>query len=184
MASGPITAGQIDAETMETVTDFIFLGSKITADDDCSHGIKRCLLLGKKATTNLDIILKSRDVALPTKVCIVKAIVFPIVMYGCESWTKKKVDRWGNDGFELWCWRRLFRVPRTAKITTQSILKEISPEYSLERLMRSWSSNTLATWCKELTPWKRPWCWEILRAGGEGDNRGWDSWMASLIQWA
>ena len=93
MASGPITAGQIDAETMETVTDFIFLGSKITADDDCSHGIKRCLLLGKKATTNLDIILKSRDVALPTKVCIVKAIVFPIVMYGCESWTKKKVDR-------------------------------------------------------------------------------------------
>ena len=93
MASGPITAGQIDAETMETVTDFIFLGSKITADDDCSHGIKRCLLLGKKATANLDIILKSRDVALPTKVCIVKAIVFPIVMYGCESWTKKKVDR-------------------------------------------------------------------------------------------
>ena len=103
MASGPITAGQIDGETMETVTDFIFLGSKITADDDCSHGIKRCLLLGKKATTYLDIVLKSRDIALPTKVCIVKAIVYPVVMYGCESWTKKKVDRWGNDGFELWC---------------------------------------------------------------------------------
>ena len=110
-------------------------------------------------------------------------MVFPVVMYGCESWTIKKAEHRRTDAFELWCWRRLFRVPRTAKITTQSILKEISPEYSLERLMRSWSSNTLATWCKELTPWKRPWCWERLKAGGEGVNRRWDGWMASLTRW-
>ena len=106
-----------------------------------------------------------------------------LFLYGCESWTIKKAEHRRTDAFELWCWRRLFRVPRTAKITTQSILKEISPEYSLERLMRSWSSNTLATWCKELTHLKRLWCWERLKAGGEGDDRGWDGWMASLSRW-
>ena len=120
---------------METVTDFIFLGSKITADGDCSHEIKRCLLLGNKAVINLDSILKSRDITLLTKVCIVKAVVFPVVMYGCESWTVKKAERQRIDAFELWCWRRLLRVPWTAKRYNQSILKGISPEYSLEGLM-------------------------------------------------
>ena len=122
-------------ETMETVTDFIFLGSKITADADCSHDIKRCLLLGKKSMMNLDSILKSRDTTLPTKVCLVKAMVFPIVLYRCESWTIKKAKRQRIDAFELWCWRRLLRVPWTARRTNQSILKEISPESSLEGLM-------------------------------------------------
>ena len=122
-------------ETMETVTDFIFLGSKITADGDCSHEIKRCLLLGRKAVTNLNSILKSRDFTLPTKVHLVKAVVFPVVMYGCESWTTKKAEHRGTDAFELWCWRRLFKVPWTARRSNQSILKEISPEYSLEGLM-------------------------------------------------
>ena len=111
MASGPITSWQIDGETMETITDFIFLGSKILADDDCSHEIQRCLLLGRKAMINLDSILKIRDITLPTKVRLVKVIVFPVVMYGCESWTIKKAERWRIDAFELWCWRRLLRVP-------------------------------------------------------------------------
>ena len=135
MASGPITLWQIDGETMETVTDFIFLGSKTTADSDCSHEIKRCLLLGRKAVTNLDSILKSRDITLPAKVCLVKAMVFPVVMYGCERWTIKKAERWRIDAFELWCWRRLLRVPWTARRSNQSILKEISPGCSLEGLM-------------------------------------------------
>ena len=134
MASGPITSWQIDGETMETVTDFIFLGSKITADGECSHEIKRCLLLGRKAMTNLDSILKSRDITLPTKVHLVKVMGFPIVMDGCESWTIKKAKRWRIDAFELWCWRRL-RVPWIARRSNQSTLKEISPEYSLEGLM-------------------------------------------------
>ena len=134
MVSGPITSWQIDRETMETVIDFIFLGSKITADGNCSHEIKRCLLLGRKAISNLDSILKSRDITLPTKVLVVKAMVFPVVMYGCESWTVKKADCRRIDAFELWCWRRLLRVPWTARISNQSILKEISPEYSLEGL--------------------------------------------------
>ena len=135
MTSGPITSWQIDGETMKTVTDFILLDSKITADGDCSHKIKRWLLLGRAAMTNLDHILKSRDITLPTKVCLVKAMVFPVVMYGWESWTIKKAEHQRNDGFELWCWRRLLRVPWTAKISNQSILKEISPEYSLKGLM-------------------------------------------------
>ena len=135
MASGPITSWQIDGETMETVRDFIFLGSKITADGDCSHEIKRHLLLGWKVMTNLDSILKSRDITLPTKVCLVKAMVFPVVIYGCESWTIQKAERGRIDAFELWCWRRLLRVPWTAERSNQSILKEISPEYSLEALM-------------------------------------------------
>ena len=129
MASGPITSWEIDGETVETVSDFIFLGGvpKITADGDCSHEIKRRLLLGRKVMTNLDSILKSRDITLPTKFCLVKAMVFPVVMYGCESWTVKKAESQRIDAFELWCWRRLLRVPWTARRSNQSILKEISP---------------------------------------------------------
>ena len=134
MASGPITSWQIDEKTMETVRDF-FGGSKITADGDCSHEIKRCLLLGRKAMTNLDSILKSRDITLPTKVCLVKAMFFSVVMYGCECWTIKKSEHWRTDAFEVWCWRRLLRIPCTARGSNQSILKEIIPEYSLEGLM-------------------------------------------------
>ena len=134
MASGPITSWQIDGERVETVSDFIFLGSKITVDSDCSHEIKGRLLLGRKVMTNLDSILKSRDVTLPTKVCLVKAMVFPVVMYGCESWTIKKAEHRRIDAFELWCWRRLLRVPWTARRSSQSILK-ISPGCSLEGLM-------------------------------------------------
>ena len=135
MASGSITSWQIDGETMETVTDFIFGGSKITADGDCSREIKRCLSLGRKAMTNLDSILKSKDVILPTKVHLIKAMVFPVVMCGCKSWTIKKAECWRIDALELRCWRRLLRVPWTARRSNQSILKEISPEYSLEGLM-------------------------------------------------
>ena len=135
MASGPITSWQIDGETVETVSDFIFLGSKVPADGDCSHEIKRRLLLGRKVMTNLDSILKSRDITLPTKVHPVKAMVFPVVMHGCESWTIKKAKCWRIDAFEVWCWRRLLRVPWTARRFNQSILKEIIPEYSLEGLM-------------------------------------------------
>ena len=135
VASGPITSWQIDGETVETVADFIFLGSKITADGDCSHEIKRHLLLGRKIMTNLDSILKSRDITLPTKVCLLKAMVFPVVMYGCESWTIKKAECRRIGAFELWCWRRLLRVPWTARRSNQSILKEISPGCSLEGLM-------------------------------------------------
>ena len=135
MASGPITSWQIDGETVETVADFIFLGTKITADGDCSHEIKRHLLLGRKVMTNLDSILKSRDITLPTKVCLVKSMVFPVVMYGCESWTIKRAESRRIDAFELWCWRRLLRVPWTARRSNQSILKEISPGCSLEGLM-------------------------------------------------
>ena len=135
MASGSITSWQIDGKTMETVTDFVFLVSKITADGDCSHEIKRHLPLGRKAMINLDSILKSRDITLPTKVCLLKAKAFPVVRYGCESWTIKKAECRRTDAFELWCWRRLLRVPWTARRSNQSILKEISPEYSLEGLM-------------------------------------------------
>ena len=135
MASGPITSWEIDGETVETVSDFIFGGSKITIDGVCSHEIKRRLLLGRKVMTNLDSIFKSRDITLPTKVHLIKAMVFPVVMYGCESWTIKKAERQRIDAFELWCWRRLLRVRWTAKRYIQSILKEISPEYSLEGLI-------------------------------------------------
>ena len=135
MASGPIPSWQIDGETVETVSDFIFGGSKITADDDCSHEIKRCLLLGRKVMTNLDSILKSRDITLQRRVHLVKAMVFPVVMYGCETWTIKKTEHQRTDAFELWCWRRLLRVPWTARRSNQSILKEISPGCSLEGLM-------------------------------------------------
>ena len=135
MASGPITSWEIDGETVETVSDFIFLGSKITTDGDCSHEIKRHLLLGRKVMTNLDSIFKSRDVTLPTKVHLVKAMVFPVDMNGCESWTVKKAERRRIDAFELWCWRRLLRVSWTSRRSNKSILKGIHPEYSLEGLM-------------------------------------------------
>ena len=135
MASGPITSWEIDGETVETVADFIFGGSKITADSDCRHEIKRCLALGRKVITNLDSILKSRDITLPAKVHLVKAMVFPVVMYGCESWTIKKAERRRTDAFELRCWRRLLRVPWTARRSNQPILREISPGCSLEGLM-------------------------------------------------
>ena len=161
----------------------IFLGSKVTVDGDCSHEIKRCLLLGRKVMTNLDSILKSRDITLPTKVHLLKAMVFPMVIYGHESWTLKKAEHRRLDTFELWWWRRLLRVPWTARRSNQSILKEISPGCSLEGLMLKLQySYTLTTWCEELTHLKRPWCWEQLRAG-EGDDRKWDGWMASLTQW-
>ena len=135
MAFGPITSWQVDGETAEAATDFIFLGSKITADGDCSHEIKRCLLLGRKAMSNLDSILKNRDVTVPTKVHLVKAVVFPVVMYGCESWILKKAECRRIDAFEMWCWRRLLRVPWIERRSNQSILKEISFRYSLEGLM-------------------------------------------------
>ena len=141
MASGPITSWQIDGETMETVTGFILGGCKITVDGDCSHEIKRCLLLGRKAMTNLDSILKSRDITLPTKVHIVKTMVFPVVIYGCESWTTKKAEHQRIDAFELWSWRRFLGL------------------FIGRDGCWSCSSNTLATWCEELTHWKRPWCW-------------------------
>ena len=149
---GPITSWEIDGETVETVSDLIFWGSKITADGDCSHEIKRHLLLGRKVITNLDSRLESRDITLSTKVHLVKAMVLSVVMYGCESWTIKKAEHQGIDAFELWCWRRLLRVPWTAWRSNQSILKEISPEYShWNNWCWSWSFNTMATWCEELT---------------------------------
>ena len=157
---------------METGTDFIFLGSKVTADGDCSCKIKRCLLLGRKAMTNLDSILKSRDITLPRKVCLVKAMVFPVVMYGCESWTIKKAEHQIMDALELWCWRRLLRVSWTARKSNQSILKEISPEYSLEGLMLKLKLQYFGHLTQELTHWKTSRCWERLRAGGEEGNRG------------
>ena len=145
MAFSPITSWQIDGKTMETVTNFIFLGSKIPADGDCSHEIKRCLLLGRKVMTNLQSILKSRDNTLPMKVRLVKALVFPVFMYGCESWTIKKAECRRTDAFELWYWRRLLRVPWTARISNHSILKEISPEYSFKGLMLKLKLQCLAT---------------------------------------
>ena len=160
--------------------DFI-LGSKITASGDCIHEIKRCLLLRRKVMTNLQSILKSRDITLPTEVCLVKAMVFPEVMYGCESWTIKKAECRKTDAFELWCWRRLLRIPWTARRSNQSILKEISPEYSLKGLMLKLKLQTLATWCKELTHWKRPWCWENWSQEEkrmiEDEMVGWHHWL-------
>ena len=180
MASYPITSWEIDGETVETVSDFIFWGFKITVDGDCSHEIERCLLLGRKVMTNLDSILKSRDITLPTKVHLVKAMVFPVVMYGCESWMVKKAEHRRIDAFELWCWRRLLSFPWTARRSNQSILKEISPGCSLGGLMLKlklqyfghlmWRADSLEKTLKL----------GGIGAGGEGDNRGWDGWMASL----
>ena len=145
--------------------------------------MKRFLLLGRKAMTNLEGILKSKDITLPTKVCLVKAVVFPVVMYRCESWTIKKAKCQRTDAFELWCWRRLLRVPWTARRSNQSILKRSVLSVHWKDWCSSWNSNTLATWCEELTHLKRLCCWERLRTGGEGDDRGWDGWMASPTQW-
>ena len=183
MASSPTTSWQIDRETMETVRDFIFLGSKITADGDCSHEIQRHLLLGRKVVTNLDSILKSRDITLPPKVCLVKATVFSVVMYGCESWTIKKAEHRRIDAFELWCWGRLLRVPWTARRSSQSILKEISPGCSLEGLMLKLKLQCFGHLMWRTDLFEKTWCSERLKAGGEGDDRGWDVWMASLTRW-
>jgi len=166
-----------------TVSDFIFLGSKITADGDWSHEIKIRLLLGRKVMTDLDSIFKSRDTTLPTKVHLVKVMVFPVVMYGCESWTVKKAECQRIDGFELWCWRRLLRVPWTARRSNQSILKEISPGISLEGTKLKLKLQYFGHLMRRVTHWKRLWCWEGLGAGGEGDDRGWDGWMESLTRW-
>ena len=170
MTSSPITSWQIEGEKVEAVTDFLFLGSKITTDGNCSHEIRRCLLLGRKAMTNLNSVLKSRGITLPTNICVVKAMVFSVVMYGCERWAIKKAECQRIDAFELWCWRRLLRVPWKARRSNQLILKEINPEYSLEGLNIYWSgsSNTLVTWCEEPTHWKRPWRWERLKQEEKG----------------
>ena len=178
MASSPITSWQIEGEKVEAVTVFTFSGSKITAADDWSHDIKRHLFLGRKAMTNLDSMLKSKDITLPTKVHIVKAVVLPVVMYRCESWTIKKAERWRIDAFELWYWRRLLRVPWTARRSSQSILKEINPEYSLERQMLKlklqylghlmWRASSLEkTLILGKIEGKRRWL-------GEDEGRGWD----------
>ena len=182
MASRLVTSWQIDGETVETVADFIFGGSKITADGNCSCEIKRCLLLGRKVMTNLDSILKSREVTLSTKVHLVKAMVFPVVMYGCESWTIKKAERWRIGAFGLWCWRILWeslglQAEPTSPPWRRSVLGVHWKDWCW-----SWNSSTLATWFKELTHLKRPWCWERLRTG-EVDIRGCDGCMASPTQW-
>ena len=180
MASGPITSWQIDGETVETVTDFIFWGSKITADGDCSHEIKRHLLLGRKAIANLDSMSKSRDIILPTNVCLVKAMVFPVVMYGCESWTIKKAEQQRIDAFELWCWRRLLRVPWTARRSNQSILKEISPEYWLKGLMLKLKLQYFGHLMQRTDSLEKT----LMLGKTEGRRiRGWHGWMASLTQW-
>ena len=155
LASGPITSWQIDGETVETVSDFILGASKVTADGDCSHEMKRRLFLGRKAMTNLDILLKSRDITLTAKVHLLKAMILPVFMYGCESWTIKKAECQRIDAFELWCWRRLLRVPWTARRSNRSILKEISPEYSLEGLMLKLKLQYFGHVMEELTHWKR-----------------------------
>ena len=185
MARGSTTLWQIEGGKVEVVTDFIFLGSRITADGDCSHEIKRHLLLGRKAMTNLGSILESWDITLPTKVHLVKAVVFPVVMYGCESWTKKKADRQRINAFELWCWRRLLRVPWTTKRSNQSIIKEINSEYSYEGLMLRLKLQYFGHLMRRADSLEKtlPWCWERLSAGGEGDNRGQDGWIALLTQW-
>ena len=183
MASSPITSWQIDGEARETVRDFIFLSSKMTADGDCSHEIKRCFFLGRKAMTNLDSILKSRDINLPTKVCLVKAMVFPLVMYGCESWTIKKAEHRRIAALELWCWRRFLRVRWTARRSNQSILKEISPEYSFEGLILKLKLQYSGHLMQRINSLEKPWRWERLKVGGERDDRGWDSWMASPTRW-
>ena len=175
MASGLITSWQIDGETVETVADSIFLGSKITADGDCSHEIKRRLLLGRKVITNLDSILKSRDITLPTKVCLVKGMVFPVVIYGCDSWTIKKAECRRIDAFELWCWRRLLRVSWTARKSNQSILKEISPGCSLEGMMLKLKLQYFSTMK----------CWLIGKDSDAGKDRGQEKGMTEdeMVGW-
>ena len=166
--------------------DFILGGSKITEDSDSSHEIKRCLLLRRKVMTNLDSILKSRDIILPTKVRLVKALVFPVVMYGCDSWIEKKAERWRIDAFELWCWKRFLRIPWAARRSNQSILKEIKGDQSWVFTGRTDAkAETPILWPPDAKSWLigKDWCWEGLRTGGEGDDRGLDGWMASSTQW-
>ena len=181
MASGLITSWQIDGQTMETVRDFIFLGSKITADGDWSHEIRRHLLFGKKAMTNLDSILKSRDITLSTKVCLAKAMVFPVVIYGCEGWTIKKAV------LKNWCFwpmllKKTLESPLDTRSSNQSILKEISPENSLEGLMLKLELQYFGHLMRRTDPFEKTPSWERLQAGGEGDDRGWDGWMVSLTR--
>ena len=183
MASSPITSWQIGGETMETVTNFIFLGSKITADGDCSHEIKRCLLLGRKAMTNLDSILKNRDITLPTMVHLVKTMVFPVVIYGCESWTIKKAEHKRTDAFELWCWRRLLRAPWTTRRSKQSIIEEISPEYSLEGLMLKLKVQYFGHLLQKTDSLEKMLMLGKIKGRGEGDDREWNGWMSSLTRW-
>ena len=178
MTSSPITSWQIDGKTMETVTDFIFFGSKITADGDCSHEIKRCLLLGRKAMTNLDSILKSRDISMPTKAHLIKAMVFPIVMYECESWTIKKAECWRIDAFELWCWR-LLRVTWTARRSNQSILKEINPEYSLKGLILKLKLQCFGHLMRRANSLDKT----LMLGKIEGERRGWQDEMVGWHYW-
>ena len=170
MASGPITSWQIDREMVETLAEFIFSASKITADGDCSHEIERCLLLGRKVMTSLDSIFKSRDITLPKKLHLVKTMIFPVVMYGCESWTIKKAEHRRIDAFELWCWRRL-RVPWTARRSNQSILKEISSKYSLEGLMLKLKLQYFCYLMLITNSFEKTLMLRKIEDGGEGDNR-------------
>ena len=182
MASGPITSWQVDGETMEKVKDFILGSSKISADGDGSHEIKRRLLLRRKAMTKLDSILKSRDIILLTKVHLIKAMAFPVVMYGCESWTLKKDERQRNNAFELWYWRRLLRVPWTARRSNQSILKEISPEYSLEGLILKLKLQYFGHLMRRTDSLEKTLMLGKIE-GGRRRGRGWDGWMTSPTQW-
>ena len=179
MASDPISSWQIDGETMEAVRDFIFLDSRITADGDYSHEIKRCLLLGRKVMTNLGSILRNRDITFPTKVHLVKAMVFPVAMYGCESWTIKETEHRGIDAFELWCWRRLLRVPWTARRFNQSILKKISPGCLLEGLMLKMKLQYFGHLLQRVNSLEKTLMLESLRVGVEKGDREWDGCMAS-----
>ena len=172
MASGPTASWEIDGETVKTVSDFILGGSKITADGDCSHEIKRRLLLGRKVMSNLDSILKSRDITLSTKICLFKAMVFPVVMYGCESWTVKKAEHQRIDTFELWCWKRLLRAPRTTRRSNQSILKEISPGCSLEGLMLKLKLQYFGNLMGRVDSFEKTLMLGRMGAGGEGDDKG------------
>ena len=183
MASGPITSWQIDGETMETVTDFIFLGSKVTVDSDCSHEIKRHLLLGRKAVTNLDSVLKCRDITLLTKVHLVKAMVFPVVMYRCENWTIKKAEHRRIDAPKLWCWRRLLRVPWTARRSNQSILKEINPEHSLEGLMLKLKLQYSGHLMQRVNSLEETLMLGKIEGRRRRGDRGGNGWMALLTQW-
>ena len=183
MASSPIISHQIDGETMETMTDFIFEGSKITADSDCAHEIKRCLLLGRKTMTTLDSLLKGRDITLPTKVCQVKAKIFPVVMYGCESWTIKKVEHWRIGAFELCCWRRLLRVPWTVRRSNQSILKGISPEYSLGGLMLKLKLQYFGHLMRTADTLEKTLMLGKMEGRRRRGDRGWDGRVASPTQW-
>ena len=183
MASGPITSWQIDGETNRNSDRLYFWGSKITAGGDCSHEIQRFLLLGRKAMTNLDSILKNIDITLPTKVHLVKAMIFAVLIYGCDSWTIKKAEHWRIDAFELWCWRRLLRVPWTARRSNQLILKEISSEYSLQVLMLKLKLQHFDHMMQKADSLEKTLMLGKIKGRRRGSERGWDAWMVSLTQW-